>query len=81
MKEKLVRMFGFADNDIVTIFLHSPSLVYVITNPDDYCYLYACRIEDNLSSICLKCGSYGEMVTCAEMLTYSCKQETFRYDV
>lgn len=81
MKEKLIKMFGFVDKEIVTIFLHSPSLVYVIIKSGDYCYLFVCQIEDNVACICISCGSYGEMVKCAEMLTYSCKQETFRYDV
>ncbi len=70
MKEKLVRMFGFVDNEIVTIVLSSPFLVYVIAKHDELYFLYACRIDDNVSRICLKCGTYDEMFACVDMLRH-----------
>jgi len=85
MKEKLIKMFGFVDNEIATIVLGSPSLVYVITKFGDDYYLDACQIEGNVSRICLKCGTYDEMFACVDMLRYKLCYEKgtdiFCYDV
>lgn len=70
MKEKLVRMFGFVDNEIVMIVLGSPCLVYVIAKHDEDYFLYACQTEGNVSRICLKCGMYEEMFSCVDMLRF-----------
>ena len=80
MKEKLVRMFRFADDKIAAILVSNPYLVYVITKDNDgYYYLSACQTADNVSRICLKCGTYDEMFACAKMLCNT--TDIFCYDV
>ncbi len=75
-------MFGFSDDEIKAIIIENPYLVYVIVNDfDNYHYLYACQTGDNISRICLKCGTYEEMCKCAEILCYDFNIKIISYDV
>ncbi len=82
MKERLVKRLGFADDKIAAIVVSNPYLAYVIIKESDgNYYLYACQIEGETFKICLKCGTYDEMFSCADMLCYEYTKKTFCYYV